>query len=203
MTEEKKHAKLQVEYGAEGALKLTWLTLLLMGSLIISTLLLYALYRNIPEPKYFAVNNENKFFTLPSLAEPSLSLGLLQNWVANFAVSVHTFDFQNFDNQILDVKKYFTDDGYKDYLVSVAALSETIKQRQLLVSCVVLEAPAIQRNTTIDNHYEWYVRVPVMIRYDSSSTSRNERRDLSLLIKRVDTAYNPYGIGVSIFTSQI
>jgi hypothetical protein len=201
--EEQKTAGLQVEYGAEGTLRLTALNLLLVGSLVISSIILYILYHRVPAPKYFAINHENQFFTLPPSSEPSLSLGLLQNWVTTFALDAHTFDFQNFDEQIFEMKKYFTDDGYKEYLVSMAPLSERIKADQLLLSCFVTEAPAIQRSTTINNYYEWYVQVPIMIRYDSSSTSKNERRTLSLVIKRADTMSNPYGVAVSIFNSTI
>jgi len=203
MTEEDKHAKIQFEYGAEGAVKLTWLALFLTIGLIFASGMLFVLYKRIPEPKYFAVNSDNKFFTLPVLSEPSLSLGLLQNWVTTFVLSAHTFDFQNYDKQLVEMKKYFTDNGYKEYLMSMAGFSENVKGNQLLLSCTVLDAPAIQRSTTIDNHYEWFVTVPIIIRYDSASTSKSERRKLSLVIKRVDTNANPYGIGVSIFNSEI
>jgi hypothetical protein len=202
VTDDKKNAHLQIEYGSEGSLKLTWLLLILVIALIASSFSLRALYHRIPKPKYFALTEKHELFEMPPLNEPSLSLPLLQNWVTTFALTAHSFDFKNLNQQLLEMKKYFTDEGYREYLSVMADFSASIKSDLLIVSCSLLEAPAVQRSTVIDNLYEWYVQVPILIRYDSSSTYKNERRNLSLVIKRTDTIQNPYGISISMFISK-
>ena len=84
----------------------------------------------------------------------------------------------------------------------MVSFSESVKSNQLLLSCTVLDAPAIQRSTIIENRYEWFATVPVLVRYDSASTAKTERRTLSLVIKRVDAVDNPYGIAISVFRSE-
>ena len=202
MTENIEKAKLRAGYGAEGALQLTLLAITLIGALTMLTVSLMALYNKIPEPKYFAVNAENQFFDLPAQSEPSLSQGLLQNWIATFALASHTFDFYHFDAQASVMKKYFTQEGFRQYMDNINGFKEEVISKQMMLSCMVMEAPSIRRSTVIDNIYEWYVEVPVMIRYDSASAFRNEKRLLILVIKRYPNAENPYGIAISTFRSR-
>lgn len=192
---------LRTVYGSEGALQLTMLIITLVAALIISTISLIALYKKIPEPEYFAVTADRKFFSLPAENEPSLSQGLLQNWVSTFALASHTFDFYHFDEQMAVMEKYFTPEGYRQYVLSVQDFRDEILQKQMMLSCIVSEAPSIRRSTVIDNIYEWYVEVPIIIRYDSASNSRNEKRKLILVIKRYPDTENPYGVAVSMFRS--
>jgi len=192
---------LKTQYGSEGSVNLTLLIMTLIGALILATLSLIILYKKIPEPKYFAVTPQHNFFALPSKNQPSLSQGLLQNWISTFALSSHTFDFYHFDEQITVMEKYFTPEGYRQYVASLQDFREEILQKQMMLSCIVLEAPSIRRSTVIDNIYEWYVEVPIMIRYDSASSSRNEKRTLILVVKRYTDVENPYGVAVSMFRS--
>lgn len=194
-------SKLRAIYGSEGAVQLTLLIITLVGALIVSTLSLTALYKRIPEPEYFAVTPNKEFFKLPSESEPSLSQGLLQNWVATFALASHTFDFYHFDEQVSVMEKYFTREGYRQYLSSIEGFRDDILNKQMMVSCTVLEAPSIRRSTVIDNIYEWFVEVPIMIRYDSASSSRGEKRNLILIVRRYPNPDNPYGVAISMFRS--
>ena len=196
------YADIKQKYGAEGAMKLTFLALFLVLSLGVATISLFFLYSKIPEPRYFAVREDNHFFSLPTLNNPTLSRGLLQNWVSNFALAAHSYDFQNFDKQVLNMKGYFTEDGYRDYLETMAQFSADIKEKQQLVSAIVTQAPSVQRSTLINNIYEWSVQVPLLVRFDSASATKSESRVLSLVIRRTDTFENPYGIAVSVFRSS-
>jgi len=195
-------ARLQMLFGAEGSAHLTLLSLTLVGVLCVCLLSIFALYKKIPEPKYFAMNTQNQFFNLTPLNEPGLSQGLLQNWVATFALASHTVDFYNFDNQVTNMKKYFTPTGYDEYVANISGFRDEVIQKQIMLSCIVTEAPSIRRSTVIDNIYEWYVEVPILIRYDSASAARNEKRTLTLVIRRYPNPENPYGVAVSMFRSK-
>ncbi len=192
---------LRTVYGSEGAMQLTLLVITLVCTLIVASISLIALYKKIPVPKYFSVTPERQFFKLPSENEPSLSQGLLQNWVTTFALGSHTFDFYHFDEQASIMEKYFTPEGYRQYMNNIEEFRGDVISKQMMLSCTVMEAPLIRRSTVIDSIYEWYVEVPIMIRYDSASTSRNEKRRLILIIRRYPEAENPYGVAVSTFRS--
>ncbi len=68
-----------------------------------------------------------------------------------------------------------------------------------MLTCAVLEAPSIQRTTVLEGVYQWYVEIPIIVRYDSASAVKNDKRTLKMIIKRTDTNDNPYGIAVSTF----
>ncbi len=192
---------LRAVYGSEGAMQLTLLVITLVAALIIATLSLFALYKKIPAPKYFAVTPERQFFRLPPENEPSLSQGLLQNWVTTFALASHTFDFYHFDEQVSVMEKYFTPEGYRQYMESVESFRDEVLSKKQMVSCTVLDAPLIRKSTVIDNIYEWSIDVPLLVRYDSASDSRNQKRRLSLRVRRYPDVDNPYGVAVSTFIS--
>jgi hypothetical protein len=198
---ESPQSHLRAVYGSEGAMQLTLLIITLVCTLIMATISLIALYKKIPVPKYFSVTPEREFFKLPPENEPSLSQGLLQNWVTTFALASHTFDFYHFDEQASVMEKYFTSEGYRQYMTNIEDFRSDVMSRQMMMSCTVMEAPLIRRSTVIDNIYEWYVEVPIIIRYDSASTSRNEKRKLVLIVRRYPDAANPYGVAVSTFRS--
>ncbi len=195
-------AHLKTTYRSEGSIQLSILVLTLLLTLLVSCFAMIGLYYRIPKPKYFAISAENRFFEMPALNEPSLSQGLLQNWVANFAAASHTFDFYHFDNQAKNMKKYFTPEGYQEYLANIASFRSDVMAKQIMLSCIVAEAPSIRRSTVLENIYEWYVEVPILIRYDSASTVKNEQRTLMLVIRRQNNPDNPYGVVVSTFRSR-
>lgn len=194
-----KEARLRLRYGKEGSLQLTLMSVIFVGMLILASAISFALYQKIPEPRYFAINAENEFFELPPKSEPSLSQSLLQNWVVQFAVTSHTFDFYCYDEQMSKMQRFFTGSGYQQYRTSMQPFVNNIKSLQVMLTCSVLEAPSIQRNTVIEGVYQWYVEVPILVRYDSASAVKHDKRVLKMVIKRTNTNDNPYGIAISTF----
>lgn len=186
-------------YGKEGALQLTLMSLILIAMLILTSVISFALYQKIPEPRYFAVNDKNEFFELPPSSEPSLSQSMLQNWVVQFALASHTFDFYYYDEQMSSMRRFFTDSGYQQYRTAMQPFVSNIKSLQVMLTCAVIEAPSIQRTTVLEGVYQWYVEIPIIVRYDSASAVRNDTRTLKMIIKRTDTNESPYGIAISTF----
>lgn len=186
-------------YGKEGALQLTLMAVVFTSMLILASLISFVLYQKIPEPRYFAINSQNQFFELPPKSDPSLSQSMLQNWVVQFALASHTFDFYYYDQQMDDMKRFFTDSGYQQYRSAMQPFVSNIKRLQVMLTCAVLEAPSIQRTTVLEGVYQWYVEIPIIVRYDSASAVKNDKRTLKMIIKRTDTNDNPYGIAVSTF----
>lgn len=194
-----KKAELKVHYGKEGALQLTLMNIIFVGMLVVITGISFTLYQKIPEPRYFAMNQNDQFFELPPKSEPSLSQSLLQNWVIQFAVASHTFDFYYYDEQMTTMKRFFTGAGYQQYQQAMQPFLSNIKELQVMLTCTVDEAPSIQRSTVIEGVYQWYVEVPIKVRYDSASGDKHATRTLRMVIKRTDTDANPYGIAISTF----
>jgi hypothetical protein len=192
-------AHFRVRYGKEGALQLTLMSIFFTTMLIIFSVVCIALYNKIPAPRYFAINDKKEFFELPPLSEPSLSQSMLQNWVVQFALASHTFDFYYYDNQMREMQRFFTDSGYAQYRAAMQPFLSNIKSLQVMLTCTVMEAPSIKRTTVLEGVYQWYVEIPINVRYDSASMSKSENRTLRMVIKRTNVIDNPYGIAVSNF----
>lgn len=211
MVEEQLHegtgqtAHLKVTYSRESSLYLVYISVALVFCLILSSLVIFRIYTSKPAPQYLGVALQEgrlKTYNLPALDQPSLSLPILSNWIANAALQTHTFDFNNIDKVIAQSKMYFTDNGYSRYLEAVTSFRDTVVSEQFIVSCIVKEAPVIKQNFVTENKYYWEAEIPIVLTYTSASVpSKREERTLKLIINRVDSTVNPFGISISNFRS--
>ena len=111
--------------------------------------------------------------------------------------------FDNNNQLTIEVKKYFTDAGYQSYLTAVASFRDEIVSNQLIVSSFVRAAPVVQKNFITKERYQWAVEVPITLTYSSAAVNaRVEKRNLNLVVERVDSINNPYGIAISAFKSE-
>ena len=196
-------ARLRAMYSKESSVYMAYIISFLIGALIVASLVIVRLYQTRPAPKYFAVNDNLQMYTLPSLKQPSLSLSTLSNWVSNAALQTHTFDFNSISDAISESKQYFTQAGYVSYLDAIANFRDDIVENQLIVSCVIKEAPVIQRNFISQDKYYWLVEVPIILTFSSAAVSaKREDRKLTLILNRVDSTENPYGVSISGFRSE-
>ena len=196
-------ARLRALYSKESSTYMAYIILFLISALIISSFLILRIYSAKPKPLYFGVSNDLQLYELPSLDQPSLSLSTLSNWVGNVALQTHTFDFNNISDSISESRQYFTQNGYTNYLEAIAGFRDDIVRNQLIVSCIVKEAPVIQQNFVSDGKYYWIVEVPIILTFSSAAVSaKREDRMLRLIVNRVDTNVNPYGVSVSRFSSE-
>lgn len=196
-------ARLRAVYSRESSIYIAYFTLTLIGCLIFSSLIILRLYVTKPQPIYFAVNENLQMYKLPPLDQPSLSLSTLANWVGNVALETHTFDFNSINDSISRSKQFFTENGYVNYLEAIADFRDDIVSNQLIVSCLVKEAPVIQKNFISNDKYYWLVEIPIILTYSSAAISaKRENRKLTLILNRVDSTVNPYGVSVSGFKSE-
>ena len=199
-TQEK--SSLVTNYTRESSMYLSLILLVMTLALTVSSLLVLRLYTTKPSPQYIATDN-GQFFRLPSLNEPSLSQAMINNWVSHAALQTHTFDFNNVNDTISESKTYFTPLGYNNYLQAMAFFRDDILKDQLVVSCVLREAPVIQKEFINLDRYTWLVEVPVLLTYSSASVSaKRENRRLTLVLQRVDPSDSPYGIAIAGFRSE-
>lgn len=200
-TEQK--ARLRALYSKESSTYMAYIILFLIVALVVSSLLILRIYSAKPKPLYFGVNSNMQMYALPALDEPSLSLSTLSNWVGNLALQTHTFDFNNISDSISESKQYFTKAGYRNYLEAIAGFRDDIVSNQLIVSCIIKEAPVIQQNFVSEGKYYWIVEVPIILTFSSAAVSaKREDRKLRLIVNRVDSNVNPYGVSVSRFSSE-
>lgn len=155
---------------------------------------------NRPVPVFTAEQPDGKTKALLAADEPNLQPDTIIRWASKAAVAAYTFDFVNYNKQINEVRPYFTDGGWQDYLASVKGLIGTIVQNQLFVTGVVSGTPVISNQGQLTSSgYTWRVQIPFLVTYQTSERLTKTSYYVVITIVRVPTSVNPQGIGIDQF----
>lgn len=152
-----------------------------------------------PQPKYFATYADGKLVPLIPLNMPNVSQAALLQWANTAVVSVNSYDFFNYRDQLQKASEYFTPDGWQAYLNELKSSRNlnAVIEKKLVVSAVATRAPNIVRSGVIDGTYAWTVQMPILVTYQSASEYSQQSLIVTLLIKHISTLTNPNGIGIT------
>lgn len=134
------------------------------------------------------------------LNEPNVTPSSLVNWVTQAVTSAYTIDFYNYQSNIDNLKQYFTNDGYDNYLTALDK-SGTLKKiinEKLIVSAVAINTAVILQEGMMNDVYSWKIQIPVLLNYQGASTTSTQKTIVvNVLINRVPTDLAPKGIGIA------
>lgn len=179
--------------------------------LIIGGLIAYVFYQqeNQPRPQYFATTTDGKLIKLIPLSQPNLQTNALLQWAVEAATASYTFNFVNYRKALQDVRIYYTQTGYQNFLKALqdSRNLDAVKTKKLVVSAVVTGAPVIlkegQTTAVLSGEntylYAWQVQFPMMITYQSASDLIKQNIVATMLITRVPTLEAPSGVGIASF----
>ncbi|WJS87256.1 DotI/IcmL family type IV secretion protein [Paracoccus sp. TOH] len=140
-----------------------------------------------------------------TLTDP-INEALLADFAARAAVSVHTFDFVDWREDLLRAtQSYFTPEGGRDFIDGFSKSNFPREvQRNFYVVSAVTDGAALIQNTGIDHgRMFWKVEVPITVSYQSGADRRSERRVIHMTVLRVDpTPKNPNGIAIDSVVSM-
>lgn len=180
---------------------------ILLFMVLITLILLFLVYylaTNRPEPKYFATSADGRIIPLYPLTAPMVSDSALLQWANQAAVAAYTYNFATFRKELQDASEYFTPDGWKDFetaLISSRNL-ETVINKKLVVTAVATGAPVILDRGILNGHYSWKVQMPVLVTYESASTTIQQPILVTMLITRVPAENVPKGIAIAQFVAS-
>jgi intracellular multiplication protein IcmL len=158
---------------------------------------------NRPLPPYYAVQPNGQKMELEPNLSPSLIAPTIINFASKAATIAYTFDFANYQNQIADVRNYFTQTGWNEFNASINPLINTIASRQLTVSGVVSGTPVISNEGPLPGfEYAWRVQIPFLITYQSTDKTSKRNNYVIVTVVRVPTSTNPQGIGIDRFVVE-
>lgn len=154
-----------------------------------------------PQPNYFATQNGYLVPAVP-LSNPYKSPGDLNQWVARAVTESYMLDFQHYITRIEGNAQYFTREGHADYkkTLETSGRLKLIKEGWFVVSAVPTDPPLVVAEgvTASDRRYFWRIRMPVTVSYSSKTHSMpSQKLVLTIVVVRVDTRENPYGVGIS------
>ncbi|HTM63393.1 MAG TPA: DotI/IcmL family type IV secretion protein [Gammaproteobacteria bacterium] len=166
---------------------------------------MFVLYQiaNRPLPEFAAKQPDGKTMELISFNEPNLLPDTIIRFASKAAVTAYSFDFVNYDQELSEVRPFFTSAGWSDFNASISNVIGTVVQNQLFVSGVVSGPPVISNQGLLpDTGYTWRVQVPFLVTYQSANTQSQRKYYVILTIVRVPTSINPQGIGIDQFVMR-
>ena len=180
------------------------LVVMLVFSLLINLALIIG-FNSYPKTQWIWTQDAKAVCEAIPLTEPNISQALLADFAARAAISVHTYDYINWrENLSYAVQNYFTPVGGR-YFIDSFARSNILRQVQrnfYVVSAVTDGAPLIQSTGIDHGRMFWKVEVPITITYRFGADYKAERRVIELTVLRVDpTPANPNGVAIDGFFS--
>lgn len=183
---------------------LSALLIMTLANLVLG-LIVYYLATNQPEPKYFATSEDGRITPIYPLSAPMVSDSALLQWANQAAVAAYTYNFATYRKELQDASEYFTPDGWNDFEQALQSSRnlETVINKKLVVTAVATGAPVILDRGVLDGHYSWKVQMPLLVTYESASTTIQQPILVTMLVTRVTTLNVPKGIAIAQFVASV
>lgn len=155
-----------------------------------------------PPQRFYATTNDGKLVRLSPLNQPNLTTASLLDWVKEAATTAYNFNFGNYPEVIKNMKVYFTDAGYQNYINAITQkkIIDEVRDKRLVVFAVTTGTPVIlKEGPTSEGIYAWQVQMPMLVTYQSAASQRKQNLMLTLIIARRPTLESPKAIGIASF----
>jgi intracellular multiplication protein IcmL len=151
-----------------------------------------------PKPVIFPTDNEWRILSDVPVEIPYLSTADLLQWVTNVLKSGFTYDFINYSTQLSVQKKYFTDNGWTVFQnqINNYANANDVQKYKYFVSATPAGAPFVVNQGKLQGRYAWWVQMPITLGYSSNIKVSNTTLTIQVLVVRVPTLNNLFGVAV-------
>lgn len=154
--------------------------------------------------EFFASMPDNVDFQLQPLPRPNVSTRALLSWATLAATATFTIDFVNYEQNIADLRDYFTKRGYESFL---NALKEnktlvTINEKKLVLSAVPIGQAVVAAEFDENNIHTWIIEIPITVTYLSVSQEEKQEKLVTLTVIQVPTSEASKGIGIERYVAN-
>lgn len=176
--------------------------LFIIGCLVASIAALVAISAYIlftePPPVTFKVAEEWRIVPPVDIQEPYLSEGDLLQWVADVVPRLFDVDFLHIDDQLNQLKQYFTDNGYQVFLnqFNNNVDRDKLQSGKMFATDEITGAPIILNQGLLSGRYAWWVQIPINISYAGMETIPSSSIKLTLLVVRTETSNSLNGVAI-------
>lgn len=183
-----------------------WLPIILLS--LVANLgligLVYFQYAIRSPGEFYGLPPSGKGFLLTALDRPNVSNKALLNWVTLAATSTFTFDFVNYQDQLVKIKDYFTAAGYENFRAALdtAGTISKIEEDKLVLSAVAIGPAIIVSEGEQRSGYTWQIQVPLLVRYQSASVNETRIQIVNVLVTQVPTSDATKGIGIAQYIAR-
>lgn len=180
------------------------LLVLILADLLLA-FIVYYFATHQPEPKYFATSADGRITPIYPLTAPMVSKSALLQWANQAAVAAYTYNFATYRKELQDASEYFTPEGWNDFETALQSSRnlETVIAKKLVVTAVATGAPVILDQGVLNGQYSWKVQMPLLVTYESASTTIQQPILVTMLITRVSTLNVPKGIAIAQFVASV
>jgi hypothetical protein len=177
------------------------LILIILANLGVVVLFIY-LVMHRPLPAFYAVSQTNSM-QLNAYDEPNLLPDTILRWAGKAAVSLLTLDFANYANEIASNRDLFTENGWIAYQAATSQQIKPIVQGQLFKNAVINGQAVIGNEGPLPGYgYTWRVQIPMTLTDQSANSTVSNKKMIVMLIVKVPTTINSYGIGIESIRVQ-
>ena len=178
-------------------------TAVALGLCLILSLLLFWVLSHPPAPAYFATTGDGRIIPLAPLKTPHKTSDAVTQWAAGIARKAYSFDFVHWRAQLSGLEKFFTAQGYQQFLLALKKSGnvQAVRGRRLVGSAVA-SPPVIVSEGTRDDVYTWRIEVPLQVSYVSAEQTINQSLLVTMLVRRVHTVRNEHGLAVHRFLTR-
>lgn len=151
-----------------------------------------------PADKYFATTTDGRVIPVVALDEPNLSDAALLAWVVQAATETMTFGFSDYRRRLQESSRHFTKSGWAAFAqeLSDEKIIEKVDSNKQMIRAAPAAAPVIEQKTIRAGRYQWVVRFPLVLSYESESGVRSDRWEVRLTVVRVPRLESPNGVGI-------
>lgn len=165
-------------------------------------------FKNHREVPVFLVPSDVNAQLIPvdTLPYPQQSFQTISLWLNEALKASYTLDFNDFDNQVENVKYYYSDSGFEAYKMELknSMIENKIKKGNLMMTVWPTSIPIVVNSRIKGEDATWRIRMDINIAYESGSKQTIEKARAEFVVIRVPPYKNPKSLNISgVFISQV
>ena len=190
--------KLRYEFYRDGYRRLVSLFLLM---LVLNVSIIWGVFQVIstkPQSQFFATTSDGQIVALHPLTQPVFSTAQVLTWATETAMNAYSYDYVNYRQQISNVQKSFTSNGWQSFLdaLNSSLMLKTVINQKLVMSAEPTGAPQVKNKGEVDGKYSWVIEIPMLVKMQGATTMPPTPVKVTLMVQRVSIENNPKGIGI-------
>jgi intracellular multiplication protein IcmL len=168
--------------------------------IIVGLLITFISYINSAQPQdhYFATTADGRIMQLVPLEKPNMTTASLLTWATQASMEVMTFGFHDYQRRLQYSSRHFTRHGWETFASALqkSRTIESVEASQQVVSAEPRSAPVLIQELVAGGKYRWIIDLPLMVKYQSGTSSRVDNLVVRMVIDRVPSLENPNGVGI-------
>ncbi len=182
---------------------LTCVLLMLIINVCLATVVYYK-WANPPQPQYFAATADGRIIKIHKLTDPTLPDDMVLQWTANAIHKTFSLDYIHWRTQLRDASDNFTPEGWR-YFSSILKSTNDLKtlvDGKMVSNTEITGAPQIVRESIVDGHYAWNIKLPLLVTFTSKSNTIHIPINMTVIVIRVPVQYYKDKIAINNIFSQ-